>query len=468
VGVTATAVQVGTNVFRLQLTSNTTGASNGANIAASEFGTAVGGFVTLTEAADAQLTIGTGPGAYSVTSTSNVVSGVLPGVTLTLKSTTASPVTVSVSRDGNALADKVQTLVDAANAAKSGISKLTAYNADTRTASALTGDSTAARLLSSLTRAVTSAVPGATPGSPGLAGIAIDRDGNFTFDRSKFLGAFSTNPEGLARVFTQGGTASSNDIEFVSAGDRAVQGDYEIVVSQVALQASAVGLEGGWPATPTTVRVRIGSTTAAYDVGASDTQDDVAAGLNAAFADAGLALQAQVSGTGIEVSTTAYGSAATFDVAWDGTTYTTATGQDVAGTIDGVAATGTGQQLLAPFENATIGGLALRITATSPGTVGTFSYTPGVAQRVTTAISAATDLVSGYITSRENDYKARIRYINDQLASMELRFTRYEQSLRRQFAALEAAIGQMRAQSDWLASQIAQLPKPQSTSSSNS
>jgi flagellar hook-associated protein 2 len=464
-GVTATAVQVGDNIYRLQITSNTAGADMGTNIAATEFGTAVGGFITLSEASDAQITVGTGPGAYTVTASSNTISGVLPGVTLTLKSTTSSPVTVSVSRDGNALADKVQALVDAANLAKTDIDKLTAFDATTLTSSPLTGDSTASRLITALTRAFTSAVPGATPGSPGLAGVAIDRDGNFTFDRSKFLTAFASNPDGLARLFTQGGSASTSDIEFVSAGDRAVAGTYDVNVTQIALQASSTGLSGSWPTTPTTVSVRVNNTTASYDVGASDTQDDVAAGLNAAFADAGLALQAVVSGTGIEVHTTAYGSAQKFDVAWDGTNYATVAGQDVQGTINGVAATGVGQQLLAPFTDNTVGGLALRISATTTGAIGTFTYTPGVAQRVTSAVSAATDLVSGYITSRENDYKARIRYINDHLASMEVRITRYEQNLRRQFAALEASIGQMKAQSDWLASQVQQLPKASSNNS---
>ena len=42
-GVTATAVQVGLNTYRLQITSNTAGASNGENIDASAFNDNVGG-----------------------------------------------------------------------------------------------------------------------------------------------------------------------------------------------------------------------------------------------------------------------------------------------------------------------------------------------------------------------------------------------------------------------------------------
>src|SRR6185503_16687897 len=72
-GVTATAVQVAANTFRLQITSNTAGADNGENIDGSVFNDAVGGFVTLTAAADASITVGAGDGAYTVTSATNSV-----------------------------------------------------------------------------------------------------------------------------------------------------------------------------------------------------------------------------------------------------------------------------------------------------------------------------------------------------------------------------------------------------------
>ena len=82
-------MQVGANTYRLQLTSNTAGANNGENIDASAFNDNVGGFLTLTAAADAQVTVGSGPGSYTVTSSTNTVSGLLPGVTVNLKQQSA-------------------------------------------------------------------------------------------------------------------------------------------------------------------------------------------------------------------------------------------------------------------------------------------------------------------------------------------------------------------------------------------
>ena len=455
-GVTATAVQVGLNSYRLQLTSNTAGANNGENIDASAFNDAVGGFLTLTAAADAQVTVGTGPGSFSVTSSTNTVSGLLPGVTLNLKQQSAALVTVTVNRDDAGMADRVQAMVDAANTVQSTVDGLTKYDPSSNSASPLTGDSTANQLMQSLTSAFTGAVAGANPGSPGLAGVSIDKTGKFTFDRTKFLAAFNADPQGVTRLFAQGGTSDNAGVQFVSAGDRAVAGTYHVVVTQAANQGSDVGLTGSFPpAVLPTVKVRVGTVEVSYAVKDTDTRADVATGLNAAFANAHLSLQATDTGTGVKVVTNEYGHSSSFDVDWDGTGYVTHAGQDIQGTINGVAATGTGQQLLVPFADNTASGLALKITGGGIGDFGNFTYNPGLAQRAQTAISSATDLISGYITSSENDYKARIQFINDQIASMELHVTAYETNLRAQYATLESTISTLKSQSSFLTSQIA-------------
>jgi flagellar hook-associated protein 2 len=458
-GVTATAVQVGTNTYRLQLTSNTAGANNGQNIDGSVFDADVGGFVTLTEAADAQITVGEGPGAYTVSSSSNTISGLMPGVTVTLVSESATPVTITVDRDEAGIADKVKALVDAANKLKETIDSLTKYDSEKKQASPLTGDPAATRVLGAITTAFIGAVAGATPESPGLAGVSIDAAGKFTFDRAKFLEKFEADPEGVTRLFAQGGTADSGYVEFVTAGDRALAGTYAVIVTQVATQASTEGLTGAWPPAPLpTVKVKVGTTEVSYAVASGDTRADVAAGLNEAFASAGLQLQATDTGTGVQIATVEYGSSATFSVDWDdGGGYSDYSGQDVAGTIGGKDATGRGQLLTVPFSDTTLSGLSLRITTDTAGALGDFTYVPGVAQRVQIAHSGASDLVLGYLTTAENDYKARIKFINAQLADMDLRVKEYEKMIRRQWAQLETTISTMRSQSAWLSTQIAGL-----------
>ncbi|MGQ0826016.1 MAG: flagellar filament capping protein FliD [Actinomycetota bacterium] len=462
-GVTATAVQVGDNSYRLQITSNTAGASNGANVATSEFNAAVGGFVTLTAAADASLTVGSGPGAYTVTSASNTVSNLLPGVTVTLKSVSATPVTITANRDVSALAAKVQALVDAANKVKGAIDVATAYDKNTKKAAPLAGDSVTRRILSELNRALGDAVPWAAPGSPGLAGLSVDKTGKYTFDSAKFTSAFNADPEGMTKLFVQGGSATNGTVSFVSAGDRARAGTYAVAITTAAAQASDVGLEGAWPiGSPPTVRVKVGTKEVSYAIKVTDTQTQAAAGLNAAFASGGLALQASVSGTGLKITSNDYGTSATFQVAWDGSTWETYTGVNVAGTINGVTGTGSGQNLSIAFDNNTLGGLTLAIASTTTGALGTFTYQPGVAQRASTSLLDATDAVTGYLTSSENSLKSRVTFIEKQVTSMEVRLVAFEARLRRQFATLEATLGQLQAQSNWLAGQVGSLNQQQS------
>jgi flagellar hook-associated protein 2 len=457
-GVTATAVQVGLNTYRLQLTSNTAGAGKGQNVDASAFNANVGGFLTLTDAADAKVTVGSGPGSYSVTSSTNTVTGLLPGVTINLKQQSATAVTVTVTRDDAGIADKVQALVDAANQVQSTVSALTKYDPSSNSGSPLTGDATATQLIGSLTSAFIGVVPGANPQSPGLAGVSIDKTGKFTFDRTKFLTAFNANPQGVSKLFAQGGSSDNNFVQFTSAGDRAVGGTYHVAVTQAAAQAADVGLTGAWPpATQPIVKVRVGTTEVSYAVKDNDSRTDVVNGLNGAFANAGISLQATDTGTGVRVATNQFGHTASFDVDWDGSGYVTHAGQDVQGTINGVTATGSGQQLMAPFADNTISGLAIRITGGGTGDFGNFTYVPGVAQRVQTAIANATDIISGYITSSENDFKSRIQFINDQVASMELHVAAYETMLRAQYATLESTISTLKTQSSFITNQINSL-----------
>jgi flagellar hook-associated protein 2 len=458
-GVNAAAVQVGTNQWRLQLTSATTGVLHDLNVAGSEFGAAAGGLVSVNAAADAQLTVGTGPGAFTVTSGSNVVSGLLAGVTLTLQGTTTGPVTVSTARDSSGLSDKVQALVDAANKLHQTIGAMTAYDATTNSAQPLTGDLETGQLANSLASALEDAVSGSGLVSPGLVGISADQDGNFTFDSSKFLAAYNANPAGIAKMFTQGGSSANPNVTFISAADATRAGAYDVNITQLATQASSTGMTGTWPTgVASSIAVQIGTTQISYAVKATDTQSDVVNGLNAAFANAGFSLDASVNGTGLQVNSAAYGHTAQFDIAWDGTTFNSFAGTDVAGTIDGQVATGSGQQLLVPFTTSGSGGLALNITGTTLGDLGTFNYTPGIAQRASTAVGDATDAITGYITLTQGNLTDSIKSMNSDIADMELQITSYQTLLQQQFANMETVISTLKGTGNQLTNALAQLP----------
>jgi flagellar hook-associated protein 2 len=468
-GVLASAVQVGANQYRLQLTSTTTGVLHDLNIASSDFNSATGGLVSTTTAADAQLTIGTGPGAFNVTSSSNIVSGLLPGATITLVGLTSQPVTVSTANDAQGLATKVQTLVTAANALQQTIASVTAYDTATNTAQPLTGDFTTLELGDGLSSALEDAVAGTALVSPNLAGITADQTGNFSFDESTFLAAYNANPSGMAAMFTQGGSSTNPNVTFVSAADQTQGGSYDVNVTQAATQATSTGLNGTWPTgTDSTVAVEVGTNKITYEIKPTDTQSDVAAGLNAAFANAGLSLGATVNGDGIQINSISYGKNATFNVAWNGTDFSTFSGTDVAGTINGVAATGTGQQLMVPPTTPGTGGLALEITGTATGDLGTFTYNPGVAQRVSSLMTQATDPTDGSITTAQNNLNTQITSYNQEISDMEDQLTQYQTNLQNEYTNMETVIAGLKATGSALTDAIAQLPSFSTSSTSTS
>ena len=190
-------------------------------------------------------------------------------------------------------------------------------------------------------------------------------------------------------------------------------------------------------------------------------------GLNSAFATAGLSLGASANGTGIEIDSVGYGHTSTFDVAWDGTNFSTFAGTDVAGTINGVAATGAGQQLMIPFDTPGWGGLALNITGTTLGDLGTFNYNPGIAQRVSTAVTSATDAVTGSMTTAQNTLNTQIQTFNQQIADMEQQIAQYQTTLQNEFNNMESVIAGLKATGSTLTSALAGLPSFNGSSSSS-
>jgi flagellar hook-associated protein 2 len=201
-GVTASAVQDTPGSYRLVLTStgtdtvSVTATADGSD----PFTTALGPLTQTSAGTDAELLVG-GPGGYLVTRSSNTVSDLLDGVTLTLKQADPSAaVTVEVGPDVDAITAKVDKMVSAANAALGEISRLTAYDAETGSAGVLMGDS----LPRLLQLRIVDAVRGSGDGSAGAAGITVTRDGTLTFDKARFAEAYAADPAGVQAAIGAG------------------------------------------------------------------------------------------------------------------------------------------------------------------------------------------------------------------------------------------------------------------------
>jgi flagellar hook-associated protein 2 len=192
-GLSATTVKDELGTLRLQVTSRATGAKEKFDL-----GTP-GTFTTATQGRDARITIGTtGPGttSYGVTSPTNTFANLMDGVTVAVTKAETG-VTVTVAADPDAVAAKVQALVDAANSALSGIKN----NSDPKggAAAVLKGD-TALRELAS--RVLTALSSGVGTDSPAIAGVELNKDGTATFTKADFVAALQADPTKVQTVLS--------------------------------------------------------------------------------------------------------------------------------------------------------------------------------------------------------------------------------------------------------------------------
>lgn len=475
-GISAAAVQVSPGQYRLQLTARETGTAADITLASDTFASGpLGSLLRTATATDATITVGNGPGAYTITSATNVVKDALPGVTLTLKSTGTA--TVTVDNDVDRLTKGIKGLVEQANAALTEIKALTAYDPEKKQAAILLGNQAVRLLQSRLVEAVNHVVPQSALGSAGLAGVSVAKDGKLTFDEAKFVAAFNADPQAVAALFSRSTDSTDARVEVMATGDRTVAGTYAVSVTQAAAQAEATGTApaGGTLAGPETIEVRVGATVASFSAAGGATIADVAAGLNAAMEAAKLGVTAAVEGGALVLRSTSHGAGATFDVrssaAGAGTTGIVAAagaweshaGLDVAGTINGVAASGSGQLLTAPATDASLAGVVIKVTATTAEVtgataVGSITIADGVAQRLASVGSAAIDTVSGSLTAIIEGRKTEVERLNGQIAEWDVRIEQRRLALRRKFTAMETAMSAAKAQQSWLAGQLAGLP----------
>ncbi len=471
-GVTASAVANGAGGYLLELASSATGATANVGIAPGSFSSTIGTLDQAQAAQDAEVSLG-GSGGPTISSTTNTIGGLLPGLDVTLSSVASTPVTITVGRDGTAIASKVSALVDAANKVLSDISSNSQYDAATSTGGPLLGNATAEQITQQILSVFSTAAGGSDLGNAAAAGITENK-GVLSFDAATFQSEYAAHPNQVEALFSQGGSYSpassayTGQVSLVYAGDGTQAGSYSVVIDQSATQATDTGTVAFASGSATvgaadTLAVSSGGTTATYDVTAGQSVSQVASGLDAAFAAANMDLSAQVVSSGgssyLQITSASYGTAGDFSVTESGTDFGLAgsfTGANVAGTIDNVAASGNGQILSAPTGNPTLAGLSLNVGITgitSATTIGTYDYTPGIAQQLSSLAASLTG-PNGAVTTEISGLQARSSAINPEIASQQQIVNEESAMLNKTFDQLEVTLQGLKEQSSALTSAI--------------
>ena len=209
-GISATIVKDsagGATPYRLLLSSSKTGASNQITVTnnlAADNGSAVKpviNFGTPVQAAsDARVTLGSGAGAISVTSSTNQFKEAIGGVSFDLlQPTIGQTVSLTVAKDNTAAVAAVQSFVDSFNGVLNYISENSKYNEAAQEGGLFLGNQSAAKIQQTLRTTVQNVVPGANPLANRLStvGIRFNDSGTLVLDKAKLEDALNGNIEGV-------------------------------------------------------------------------------------------------------------------------------------------------------------------------------------------------------------------------------------------------------------------------------
>ena len=488
IGVTASIIADGSDApNRLVLTSTRTGASSSMKITVDgdaalqnllSYNPADAAGQKLSEstsAADTQLTVN----GIAITSATTNVTDAIQGVSIT--AIKEGSTTLTVTRDTATMTSTINAFVKAYNDVNKTLKDLTAYDATTKVAGPLIGDATVRAIQVELRRMLSTPIPELSGSFKTLSdvGIAFQKDGSLLADANKLKNALTSKPGEVAALFSPFGTPSDSLVGFVSSTSKTQANKYELKLTAMATQGKQVGnLDLNAAPTvidaDTTMNVTLDgiSATVALTAG-SYTAAQLAAMVQSAingtkaFSDASFSVKATIDDNGfLNLASNRYGS--TSAVHMTSATGTSATnllgsgpistaGVDVAGTIGGMEAGGSGQYLTGAIGT-TAEGLKLLITGGTTGDRGTIDFSRGFADKLK-------DLVSGYLGSagliagRTNGLKSSIEHIDTTRESINSRLIETEKRYRAQFNALDATISSMNQTSLFLQQQLANLPK---------
>ncbi|MGZ8289030.1 MAG: flagellar filament capping protein FliD [Telluria sp.] len=489
-GVTATIVSDGSgNPHHLVLTSNATGATSSMKVSVTGEGaaapdpalagllaydpaTVTGQKMTQSSAAqDTALTVNGIP----VTARNKSVAEAIQGVTLTVSKIGST--TVSVARDTASVQNGVQSLVKAYNDLDKTIKSLTAYDPATKVGGALLGDASVRNIQSQVRSMLGDTLKGGAGVLNNLtqAGVTFQKDGSMALDSAKLTKVIETNFDDLAGLFASIGTSSDSLVKFIGSSAATKPGSGLLHVSALATRGQVSS-----SAAPTLMDITTGSndqlsvtvdgisTSITLKEGTYSTSSLIAhlqSTINGAAelvkAGVSIAVTADASGA-LTFTSNRYGSASKIDISGPGAANLLPSptppvdGTDVAGTIDGVTATGNGQ-LLTAGDGSAMAGLKLEISGgDAPADRGMVGFSQGYADLLTKLVdnfTSSTGMINGQTTSLQNT----IKDIAKSRDAMNFKLAGVEKRLRAQFNALDATIARMTTTSNYLTQQLAQL-----------
>lgn len=210
-GLSATIINDGSNggtPFRILLTASATGETNEiaiTNNLAADNGSAVQPTFDLGNpvqaASNAQVRLGSGPGALTVQNETNQVDNLIQGVTLSLLNADVNEeIQVRVATNTEPAKTAINDLVDTYNAIMDFIDELVRYNPETDQAGLLIGDRTVTDIQNDVRSAVLDVVPGVNGSANRLSalGISLNNKARLTVNETQLEEVIAGRVEGVS------------------------------------------------------------------------------------------------------------------------------------------------------------------------------------------------------------------------------------------------------------------------------
>ncbi len=427
---------------------------------------------TVTPAQDAKFNLD----GLDLTRSTNTINDAVPSASLTLLSgTTAVPATttLSVTQNTASTVQAVTSFVSAYNAVQDFITGENKFTPPTNTALGATGSSPALfgdTQLTQIQQTLSSALT-AVSGKNTLSSIGVTLNGtnDLAVDSNALTTALQADPNAVSNLFGLSGTSDSASVQFVGGSAKSIASTgagYAVQITRPASQAtgiagtaSALGTASAVPETltfggvifPSGVKLTVpaGSTvqqTAALINSTSSLNTNIYASVNASN-HLVIASQSYGANTNFTVSSDRAAGTANSGI---GPSLAITAGADVAGTIGGEAATGTGRTLTGNTGNKHTEGVQLLITATAAsaagGNTGHVTVTHGVADGLSSALTQILDPTNGAVAGAENGLNSQISSAQAQITQIQTTVDTYKTYLTQLFSTMETRVSALQAQ----------------------
>lgn len=483
-GVSASVLNDGTG-YRLMMTSANTGTTNAVSV------TGTGGLSSLFTApgtetspgvpdpnamlvlqADVDAQIKLGSGAFTITQASNTFANVIQGVEL--KAVNAGTSTVTVGVDGANAVSAAKKFVASYNDIVQFMTDNASYNPTTRKSGPLFSDGTIRNGINTITQSLLSSAGG---GSSALAtltavGITLDRaTGKMTFDEAAFQAKMTANPSGVAKIFANSGVSATSGVQFGALSAKTITtSPFVITTTQVARQAVVSGsadLDATTVIDSTNRDLSLTVNGRAYQMtlatgsySGTNLAKHLQSVLEQKITNGSDRLNVAFDGTRLSLTGHGYGLTSTIQVTASSTANSSlrlnvaqAYGQDVAGSINGVDATGTGQVLTAA-AGTSAEGLRVSITSGSLVTGASLQVNKGIAQLTSDRVKQMTDGSKGTMANAQAALEGNVTTLTKSIDAADARLAIRRKRYQAQFIAMERSIQSSNSLGQYITGQI--------------